>query len=273
MYRGFLSALGGGILWIGSRSVAWKAAAGFMIFVLTGHPALELLHRWRMGGGAGISLENSLYEPIRDAFVPAMWPITTVLGILGIFAGLGFAYLQRHWSTGVDVEARNVCDQEALRSLILEGESERLEFKSSLRWDWKRGNTNKALETVIAKTLSGLMNQRGGKLLIGVDDDGSILGIESDLKTLRRRDLDGFEQRLVVLVTTHLGGQHSGAVHATFVAAGGLTVAVVHVDSVADPVFCKVGDTRHYYLRAGNTTTELDVSEALAHIAGRKAAS
>ncbi|EDY85008.1 Divergent AAA domain family [Verrucomicrobiia bacterium DG1235] len=251
----------------------WKAGVGVVTLVLIGHPVLELLHRWRMGDGTGISIANSLIDPVAEAFTVSMLPITAVLGALGLLGGAVFARFQERWRRSSVKQDSRVGDIEGLRSLISQGEGERLEFKSSLRWDWRRRSVNKALEGVIAKTISGLMNQSGGVLLIGVDDGGSILGIENDLMSLRRKDLDGFEQRLMVLVTTHLGGDHTGAAHVVFVSDRGKTVALVYVDAVADPVFCKDGDVRRYYLRAGNTTTELDASEALAHIERKRDAS
>lgn len=272
MFEKATSALGAFASILKDRSAFWKAGAGALTFVFVGHPALELLHQWRMSDGSGISIASSLVDSILGAFSHSMLPVTGALGALGLVVGLSVARLQALRGLRVG-ETRRIGDPETLRSLIAQGEGEELEFKSSMRWDWKRGNVNKALEAVIAKTLSGLMNQRGGLLLIGIDDDGSILGIENDLKSLRRKDLDGFEQRLIVLVTTFLGGRHTGAVHISFVPTDSdKTVAVVSVDAVANPVFCRIDDVRRYYLRAGNTTTELDVSEALAHIAARKAA-
>jgi predicted HTH transcriptional regulator len=56
-----------------------------------------------------------------------------------------------------------------------------LEFKSSLRWGVPEGGVNKTLEKVIVKTIAGFLNSKdGGTLLIGVADNGTILGLEGD---------------------------------------------------------------------------------------------
>ena len=78
-----------------------------------------------------------------------------------------------------------------LTALILKGESDELEFKSSFRYDYRQQKVNKALESVIIKTLAGFMNTQGGSILIGVADDGSIVGLEADYATLSRKDSDG----------------------------------------------------------------------------------
>ena len=53
-------------------------------------------------------------------------------------------------------------------ALLQSAEGQRLEFKSSLRWDHDKGYTNRALEAVAVKTIAGFLN--ADKLLIGVDD-------------------------------------------------------------------------------------------------------
>jgi len=56
-----------------------------------------------------------------------------------------------------------------IKRLILEGENVSLDFKKTI------SNTEK-----IAKTLVAFANNRGGKLLIGVADDGAIKGVKSE---------------------------------------------------------------------------------------------
>jgi predicted HTH transcriptional regulator len=56
-----------------------------------------------------------------------------------------------------------------IKRLILEGENVRLDFKKTI------SNCEK-----IAKTLVAFANNKGGKLLIGVADDGSIKGVKSE---------------------------------------------------------------------------------------------
>ncbi|MCC6516997.1 MAG: ATP-binding protein [Chitinophagales bacterium] len=58
-------------------------------------------------------------------------------------------------------------DNEALEKLIAQGEGEQLDFKQSI------SNVKK-----IAKTLVAFANTTGGKLLIGVNDSGLIVGCE-----------------------------------------------------------------------------------------------
>jgi uncharacterized protein with ParB-like and HNH nuclease domain len=86
---------------------------------------------------------------------------------------------------------------------IAEGEHDALEFKSSLRWDTEFHSTNKILEEVVLKTISAFNNSwgDGGKLIIGVDDDQNVLGLEGDYSTLNDgSDKDAFEIHLRNLI-------------------------------------------------------------------------
>lgn len=238
---------------------------GALITIILIHPTLEFLHLSRSNEATSLGL---LIQSLGDAFSPQMINMTLILGGIGAMGGAFITLIQRR---RIDNKSELKKSADEVEALIEGGESEQLEFKSSLRWDRNLGKVNKVLEAVIAKTLCGMMNNRGGILLIGIDDNGKITGIEKDLETLRRPNKDAFEQRLITIATTYLGGHNTDAIHTQFHALKGKWVAVIQIDAKDDPVFCKNAATHRYYLRAGNTTYELDTQEALAHIHKRKA--
>ena len=82
---------------------------------------------------------------------------------------------------------------EPIAEVAKRGESDSLEFKSSARWNMRAGKRDDAMETVIAKTVAAFMNSGGGTLLIGVDDDGRLIGLGPDYATLKTPDADRFE--------------------------------------------------------------------------------
>ena len=251
-----------------SKGLMVGALLGATAMVVLVHPLLEILHLWRMNALGGASLVSLAFSGIRAAFSGTMLQMTLPMAAIGAGSGLVVSVLLRRRKAEPDPEFPE--NEESLESLIRVGESERLEFKSSLRWDGKQGRVNKSLELVIAKTLCGMMNHQGGILLIGVSDDGRIPGIEKDLETLRRSDVDGFEQRLVTLATTYLGGRHVKGIRTRFLQSSARTVAMVRVETRPEPVYCQDGNSHRYFVRAGNLTQELDTQEAVAHIAERK---
>ena len=62
--------------------------------------------------------------------------------------------------------------------LIQTGETAKLEFKSTLRWNILADRIDKEIEHSVLKTIVAYMNSEGGTLLVGVKDDGDILGTE-----------------------------------------------------------------------------------------------
>lgn len=92
-----------------------------------------------------------------------------------------------------------------VHEMILQGEGQLVEFKSTLRYDMRTGEVNKKLEHVIAKTVAAFMNSEGGSLFIGVDDHGNAIGLDLDYGTLKKPDRDGFQLHLGNILDAYLG--------------------------------------------------------------------
>jgi predicted HTH transcriptional regulator len=154
-----------------------------------------------------------------------------------------------------------------LDDLIDMGEGSTIEFKSSLRWDIQNNKVNKDLEKVIVKVVVGFMNSEGGTLLIGVMDDGQILGIESDLKTIKKRNIDGFQQAIISLISYYLGTEFTKYVHIDFEEKEETTVCKIKLERAPQPVYFKSsGKSSEFHIRAGNTTRMLDSRETHEYI-------
>jgi hypothetical protein len=152
-------------------------------------------------------------------------------------------------------------------SLITQGESEMLEFKSSMRYDYKRKTINKEeLGLVIAKTVAGFMNRAGGILVIGVDDEGNILGIENDIETLTKKSLDGFQLAFKDIVRSFLGLEQLARVHLFFETLNGHSVCAVQMEKSPIPVYVKNGNDNEFYVRMLNSTIKLSLPETVSYI-------
>jgi hypothetical protein len=147
---------------------------------------------------------------------------------------------------------------------ISDGENESVEFKSTLRWDIRAGKTNQAVERACLKTISAFLNSQGGTLLIGVRDDGSIEGIESD----KFVNEDKFLLHLWTLIRTCLGREVCRNVRTHLEKIGEKTVCIVHCIQSSRPVFLRQpGFDEEFYIRVGPSTNAMDISEALKYIA------
>ncbi|MCX6240516.1 MAG: ATP-binding protein [Bacteroidetes bacterium] len=150
-----------------------------------------------------------------------------------------------------------------IAGIIGKGEGYDLEFKSTLRWDLKAGKTNQQIERACLKTISAFLNSSGGILLIGVRDDGSVEGIESD----RFPNTDKFLLHLWTLIRTSFGTDVSPNIQTKLEPAEGKTVCTVRCNRSGRPVFLRQpGFEEEFYVRVGPGTIALAVSEALKYI-------
>ena len=145
--------------------------------------------------------------------------------------------------------------------LIAVGESAGLEFKSTARVNLFTGAADKKMEEVILKTVAGFWNAAGGTLLVGVADDGAVLGLDADVQTLKKKDLDGLELFLTDLLLSQRLGL-SGLVQVTFHEVAGKTVCKIAVEPAPEPVWVTVGGVERLFVRTGNSTRDLSGSEA-----------
>jgi Schlafen, AlbA_2/Bacterial extracellular solute-binding proteins, family 3 len=150
--------------------------------------------------------------------------------------------------------------------IIEKGESDRIEFKSSLRWDYREEKANKVLEDVIVKNISAFLNTEGGMLFIGVDDDGNILGLENDYQVLRKGNADGFLLVMTNLINKHFGKHTHRLIHSNIVIINGKQVCIVEMSKSEKPVFLKKGEKEKFYIRAAAASLPLGLQEATDYI-------
>jgi hypothetical protein len=161
-------------------------------------------------------------------------------------------------------------DQEVAQLIAL-GESAALEFKSTARWDLRENKKSPELEHVILKTVAAFLNSDGGTLLIGVADNGAILGLAPDVQTLgRKKDLDGYELWLLGdLLLGSFGKEHSPSIRVTFHEVEGKDVCRVTLARSPRPVYIKEGNDEVLYIRSGNSTRRLNARETVAYCSER----
>ncbi len=158
----------------------------------------------------------------------------------------------------------------ALEELIGEGEGPRLELKSSLRYDLEARIVHKELERAVVKTVAGFMNADGGTLLVGVADDGAVLGLDGDYSLLAKKGTrDGFELHLSQLLAKTIGEAALAFVAVSFVDVRGADVCRVDVRPSPEPVYLDEGGGRTFVARLGNATRPLPVDEAHRYIRNR----
>lgn len=169
------------------------------------------------------------------------------------------------------IAARRVDRPLIVTDLIAAGESDGVEFKSSARRNLRTGERDPRMELVVATTVAGFLNGRGGALLIGVADDGKVLGLEHDYTLMRRPDRDNYELWLRDLLSGTLGAAAAESVRIQFASVGDQDVCVVQAPAAQQPVFLRPPKQQHTELvvRIGNSTRQLDARDALDYAARR----
>jgi hypothetical protein len=159
--------------------------------------------------------------------------------------------------------------EKSLPALIKNKEDDSLEFKSSFRYDYRQQKVNKALESVITKTLAGFMNTMGGSLLIGIADDGTVLGLEPDYSTLNRKDSDGYTQLITSTIADKMGVPACRLVRILFHRHEGKEVCRIIIMPSPIPIYVTEDKEAHFYVRTASGTREMDVQEAMTFIKER----
>lgn len=239
---------------------------GAIVGVLVIHP-LNLVVVWwelaRFSETAPLLIEF-LNARLWFVLLPRHWDVAVAYTLVGAIVGLAFGVFTRNYLRASEAYKSLREEQIALvPQLIAQGETDRVEFKSSLRWDVQENRINRGLEKVIAKTIAGFFNAEGGHLIVGVDDHGKPLGLAKDLATLRSPDNDAFERTVNDIVSKNLGGDLCPYIHTVFSGVGGEDVAMIIIRPAPRAVYLEEGKSSIFYVRSGNSTRQLDVREAL----------
>jgi hypothetical protein len=137
--------------------------------------------------------------------------------------------------------------------LISGGESDAVEFKSTLHTNLHTGLKDEKILMSVLRTIAGFLNAHGGTLLIGVADNGELLGLEAD--GFPNEDKMGLH--LVNLVKDRIGDVFIPYVHPHFDDQEGKRVLIVRCDKGPKAGFVKDGNAQRFFVRGGNATTEL----------------
>lgn len=154
----------------------------------------------------------------------------------------------------------------SVRNLLRRAEGPSLEFKSSFRWDFKSAKVNKEMTKVVVRTLAAFLNSHGGTLLLGVNDDGCVVGIDADIATLGKKNIDGYQLTLRSAIKEYLGPEIDPHVALEFVTLDERAIAVATCEPHHSPVYVHDGDRRDFCVRSGNLTRVLDSAAVVAYV-------
>lgn len=149
--------------------------------------------------------------------------------------------------------SNDLAKEEAL-AIIASGESEKLEFKSTITTNIQTGENDKRMEKAVLKTIVAFLNTTGGILMIGVSDDGSIYGVDE-------AEFDSRDK--MNLHFTHMISSKIGEEFFPYISFRVIDMeegkAIIRVDCARckKPVFLKDGKAEEFYVRSGPSSIML----------------
>lgn len=140
-----------------------------------------------------------------------------------------------------------------ISELVQIGESDAIEFKSTLRTNLHTKEKDSRMEFACLKTIAGFLNRDGGTLVIGVSDDGEPLGLaEDDFASEDKMNL-----HFANLTNTKIGPQFSMYISPRFEDYKDNRAYVIQCQASRSPVYLKDSGVEKFYVRTGASTSEL----------------
>lgn len=155
---------------------------------------------------------------------------------------------------------------------VADGENQKLEMKSYARYNPRTGKADDAVEHATVRAVAGFLNAEGGVVLLGVNDKGQHIGVAEDVALSKNGTLDGYELWLRDVFVKNFGTSTvKNLIRISFAIDQETknTVVIVSVLPSRNLVFVTYRGVEHFYVRVGNSTRSLTVSETLKHLGRR----
>jgi len=151
-----------------------------------------------------------------------------------------------------------------IKHMIQEDESYNLEFKSTFGWNIKENKPDKEMKYEVLKTIAGFLNSNGGTLIIGVDDDKHIIGMDYDYKSNWKGNKDGFLLEFNQFIEQAIGlSNYRKYITIQFYNYDGKDICIVRVEKSIKPVFIRKNGKSIFYVRIDNRTEPLEDPEKI----------
>jgi len=150
--------------------------------------------------------------------------------------------------------------KEDTRGLIEKGRSKTVEFKKHLLPDTESDDLSKR---EIAQHVAAFANTAGGHLILGVDQEGEITGLEKDFKSIEKGQ-EGFKKQLQNALAEHLGEIFATQkTEIQFTTLGEKSVCVIKVEPSDEPIGVS---GEELYIRKEDETRQLSSRDSEEYI-------
>jgi Putative DNA-binding domain len=158
-------------------------------------------------------------------------------------------------------------DDLELAELISKGENAWVEFKVAACCNPFTKVKDNAMKDKVVQAVAAFLNKEGGKVLIGVDNNGKVVGLEDDYRAAHsqpgKQNCDGYELFLSETLSADLGKELTAFYKISFHSLEGKDVCCIDVQPSDEPVYVK---NNKFFVRNGNGKLDMNVKEAIAYI-------
>lgn len=154
-----------------------------------------------------------------------------------------------------------------IKSIIERGESNQVEFKSSLLYNFKTNAGGISIKYIIAKAICGFLNSNGGAIFIGVKDDGTIQGIEYDYSLFEDNEKDKILLEVDSLLAHFFGLSIKPLINVFIFPIEGKDILILSVTKSPKPSFLKNKKEniieKEFYVRLEASTRQISDTEEI----------
>lgn len=151
-----------------------------------------------------------------------------------------------------------------LRGLIAAGENDRFECKETLRFHIVQRRFDKIAEHAAMKTVAAFLNTKGGTLVIGVRDDGTVAGMAADGFDSHDRALLHFDNA----VKTWLSDVATQYLKVSIIVLPEGDVMKIDCQRSAIPIYTRTinGNDLDFFVRRAASSMKLKIDDAVSYI-------
>jgi len=158
-------------------------------------------------------------------------------------------------------------DKKNWLEILNKGENDFVEFKSTLRYCLKEQRPMKYIEHAIAKSITAFLNSEGGKLFVGVADDGQILGLNYDYNTFSKENpKDAFLEKFDGIIRDYIGNEYLHYISPKIVKINEDEIFIVEVSPSNSPVYLNNQGKEEFYIRGSASSQPLSMRESHSYI-------
>ncbi len=232
--------------------------------------ALVEIFEFGMDNLFGFNLQGlSIVDTMKDS-------ITNLVGA-AIVSLIGYYYIKRGKMNVISKLVTNIVEKnkgffksknmdenisEDVSNLIKKGEGRKLEFKSTLRKNLHTNELDKKIEHSVLKTINAYLNSDGGTLLVGISDNGEIIGLDHD----EFPDHDKLNLYFTHLLKQHIGSEYLPFIKYDIFKVGDKYVLRIDCEASDKHVFLKLGQDEEFYVRNGASSAKLSGSVLIDYI-------